>query len=163
MAPRTAPVTDPEPDPATTVVAVFPAGLSNSTGFLLGKAAQRAVLEFEGRLRPFGLRSREYGVLSLIQTAGPQSQQAIGEALRIDRTTMVNVIDGLERRNLVTRIRDPRDRRKYAITLTPDGIELLDTHLVGLDDEVNSLLTEALDDAEHRQLNALLLKMLGAA
>ena len=49
------------------------------------------------------------------------SQQAIGERLRIDRTTMVSLIDDLERAGYVKRDRNPGDRRAYVITLTPAG------------------------------------------
>jgi DNA-binding MarR family transcriptional regulator len=47
---------------------------------------------------------------------GSLSQQAIGERLRIDRTTMVALIDDLERGGYVKRERNPHDRRAYVIT-----------------------------------------------
>jgi DNA-binding MarR family transcriptional regulator len=139
----------------------LPSKLATSTGFLLGKAAQRAQVEFEQRLKPFKLRSRDYGVLVLIRTQGPRSQQYIGEALRIDRTTMVGVIDDLERRGLVQRVRDPDDRRRYAVSLTDKARELVEGELVGIDAEVNAELTTLLSEAEHKRLNALLVKLLG--
>ena len=52
------------------------------------------------------------------------SQQAIGEALRIDRTTMVSLIDALERPGLVRRERNRADRRAYSIRLTAKGRRL---------------------------------------
>src|SRR3954453_2673227 len=141
----------------------LPSKLATSTGFLLGKAAQRAQVAFEQRLPPYKLRSREYGVLVLIRTQGPRSQQYIGEALRIDRTTMVAVIDDLERQGLVQRGRDPDDRRRYSISLTGRGRELVEGELVGIDAEVNAQLTALLSEAEHKRLNALLIKLLGEA
>ena len=56
--------------------------------------------------------------------AHARSQQAIGEALRIDRTTMVSLVDQLERRGLVRRERNPADRRAYTIGLTAEGRDL---------------------------------------
>jgi DNA-binding MarR family transcriptional regulator len=97
----------------------------------------------------------------LIRTQGPRSQQYIGEALRIDRTTMVGVIDDLERRGLVQRVRDPDDRRRYAVSLTDKARELVEGELVGIDAEVNAELTTLLSEAEHKRLNALLVKLLG--
>jgi DNA-binding MarR family transcriptional regulator len=52
---------------------------------------------------------------------GSLSQQAIGERLRTDRTTMVDLIDDLERAGYVRRERNPGDRRAYVITLTAAG------------------------------------------
>ena len=45
-------------------------------------------------------------------SSGPQSQGWIGERLGIDRTTMVQLVDELERRGLVERKRNPNDRRQ---------------------------------------------------
>lgn len=107
-------------------------GLSRSVGFLLSKAADLVTADFAEALRAYGVRPREYGVLTLIEERGPQSQQRIGERLQIDRTTMVAIIDSLERAGLVTRVRDPEDRRRYAVTLSDRGRELLarDLHRV---------------------------------
>jgi DNA-binding MarR family transcriptional regulator len=42
---------------------------------------------------------------------------------------MVSVVDGLERLGLVDRARDPADRRKYAIGITDEGLDLLHREL----------------------------------
>jgi DNA-binding MarR family transcriptional regulator len=107
-------------------------GLSRSIGFLLSKAAGLVTADFEDALRAYGIRPREYGVLTLVEERGPQSQQRISERLQIDRTTMVAIIDSLEKAGLVTRVRDPEDRRRYAVTLSDRGRELLahDLHRV---------------------------------
>jgi DNA-binding MarR family transcriptional regulator len=138
-------------------------GLFGSTGFLLGKAAQIVVGAFEEALKPYGLRSREFGVLALIHQEGPQSQHRLGELLRIDRTTMVTVIDELEQRGLVQRTRDPADRRRYAITLTPEGDKLMAGDLGRLDQRVNAAFLRPLSAAERRQLVELLRRLVGEA
>lgn len=138
-------------------------GLFSSTGFLLGKAAQIVVGAFEEALKPYGLRSREFGVLALIHQNGPQSQHQLGELLRIDRTTMVAVIDDLEQRGLVQRTRDPADRRRYAITLTGDGAQLMDGDLGRLDQTVNAAFLRPLSRTERRQLVELLRRVVGEA
>src|SRR5438132_14403186 len=77
--------------------AVFPGSLAKRTGFLLAKASQRARELSEGSLAPIGIKPRHYCVLALLGEAGPSTQQALGDRLRIDRTSMVGVIDRLER------------------------------------------------------------------
>lgn len=72
------------------------------------------------RLEPMGLSVRLCGVLNLL-AEGPVSQQAIGERLGIDRTTMVEIIDELESQEVVVRRRNPSDRRSYALNLTSKG------------------------------------------
>ena len=90
-------------------------------GALLFIASQAAQELANKRLAPLGFGVRAFGVLTVLAEQGPLSQQAIGEQLKIDRTTMVAMIDELEQSGLVRRDRSPRDRRAYAVTLTANG------------------------------------------
>ncbi|MEN3539914.1 MarR family transcriptional regulator [Microbispora sp. ZYX-F-249] len=111
---------------------------------------------FESAMEPFGLKSKDFIVLTAIDAMGPQSQQQLARAHGIDRTTMVSVVDGLERLGLVRRSRDPGDRRKYAIVLTGEGESLL-RHELGpamlgaLDDFLTPLTPD-----EREQFNRML-------
>jgi DNA-binding MarR family transcriptional regulator len=49
----------------------------------------------------------------------------IGDALEIDRTSMVGLVDDLEQLNFVVRVIDPEDRRAFRVTLTPEGLRVL--------------------------------------
>jgi DNA-binding MarR family transcriptional regulator len=99
----------------------LPAALSERLGFLLGRAhmALRALVERE--LAPLGLGVKELGALSVLAEEGPLSQQRLGERQGVDRTTMVAVVDNLERGGLVERRRDQRDRRAYSLHATAEG------------------------------------------
>jgi DNA-binding MarR family transcriptional regulator len=138
--------------------APLPAALAASTGYVLSKAAQRAVETFEAALRPLGIRSRHYGVLTLLVEDGPLSQQVLGERLRVDRTTMVAVVDDLERLGLAERRRDPADRRAYAIHPKPAGEETL-TRARTLLAEAEEAIFAPLSAAERRQLRDLLVRL----
>jgi len=101
-------------DPSVAAPSERPGGLL----FLASQAAQQLANE---RLSPLGITAREFGVLTLLARAGQLSQQAIGEQLRIDRTTMVAMVDVLEQAGFVRRERNLTDRRAYAVKLTPRG------------------------------------------
>src|SRR5256885_8585368 len=88
---------------------------------LLVIAARTGQERASSRLAPLGLTVRTCGILNLLVDQGPLSQQAIGEMLSIDRTTMVEIVDELEHAGIVRRIRNPRDRRAYLVTLAPGG------------------------------------------
>lgn len=62
-----------------------------------------------------------YGTLVLIDRNQGMSQSSLARALSLDRSTMVAVIDQLERRGLVQRRKDPLDRRRHALHLTEGG------------------------------------------
>ncbi|MFF8958299.1 MarR family winged helix-turn-helix transcriptional regulator [Streptomyces sp. NPDC014894] len=98
-------------------------------------------------------------VLKMLKDVGPSSQQELSEQLRIDRSVMVGCIDGLEDSGLVRRERHPRDRRAYAVTLTPEAGPVLDEAESGVPALLDRAF-EALTPAERRTLTRLVGKIL---
>ena len=72
-----------------------------------------------------GLSGKGFGALILLVGEGPLSQQRLGERQGVDRTTMVAVVDELEKAGFVERRRDPRDRRAYSLQATAKGRRVL--------------------------------------
>lgn len=54
-------------------------------------------------LAPFGIDARELGILLVIASHEPGSQQQAAQRLGIDRTSMVARLDALEEKGLVSR------------------------------------------------------------
>jgi DNA-binding MarR family transcriptional regulator len=98
----------------------IPPSLANRPGALLTIAARTGQELARRRLSPMGLTVQLCGVLNLL-AEGPISQQALGEQLGIDRTTVVELIDELEQQGVVVRRRNPADRRSYSLHLTARG------------------------------------------
>lgn len=73
----------------------------------------------------------------------PESQQHAAARLGVDRTTMVDLLDGMEGKGLVARQADPGDRRGNVIVLTSAGRRTL------------KKATAASDEAERRLLGGL--------
>lgn len=93
-----------------------------------------------------GLRTRHFAVLSVLECCAPMSQRAAADAADIDPATMVKTVDDLERLGLVTRARNPRDRRVQVLALTPAGHEELarsEVLLAGIEDAVFAPIGEA--------------------
>jgi DNA-binding MarR family transcriptional regulator len=80
------------------------------------------------------------------------------EWLRVDRTTMVAVVDELERQELVVRRRLASDRRGYARELTSAGAALLARGREVIA-EAETRALGALTVAERRRLHALLARL----
>ncbi|MEM7443308.1 MAG: MarR family transcriptional regulator [Pseudomonadota bacterium] len=90
------------------------------------RRAQIAIFQkFRAATAAFDLTPGQFGVLVLIDSNEGLSQSELGEALGIDRSTMVAVIDRLEARGLVVRAPSPSDRRSYALKLSDEGASLL--------------------------------------
>ena len=92
---------------------------------LLGYALRRAqVAVFQNFTDVVGaseLTPGQFGVLVVIDANPGLSQTQLGNALGIDRSTVVAVIDRLESRDLVARQPAPNDRRSHALHLTDAG------------------------------------------
>ena len=85
----------------------------------------------------------------------PMTQKALGDMLRIDRTTMVTLIDDLERKGYVIRHRHPRDRRAFLIEPTDEGRAAKVAAVRILDAQKRRFLAPLTPD-QQEQLGALL-------
>jgi DNA-binding MarR family transcriptional regulator len=99
--------------------------LPDLLGFHL-RCAQVAVFQhFHRAVGMVEISPPQLGALLLIEANPGISQSAIAEALRFDRSTLVQIVDRLERRGLMVREPSASDRRSHALKLTAAGAKLL--------------------------------------
>ena len=67
----------------------------------------------------------QFGVLEALYHKGPLCQRDIGSKILKSSGNITLVIDNLEKRNLVSRVRDENDRRYFVINLTEPGRDLI--------------------------------------
>ena len=133
----------------------LPEELLASTVFLLAKLGfaikARAIEEFERA----GFNLYQYSVLAILSEKARETQATIADALQLDRSQLVGILDALEERELVERRRDPTDRRRHTVSLTPEGKRQLvrlrsivkrieDGFLAPLDKDARAALHDAL-------------------
>ena len=155
-APKTAPQA-PEAEGAD-----LPPALVGRIGFLLGRAHMKGRELGNKALEPLELEVKQYGALAVLASEGALSQQALGERLGCDRTTMVALMDDLERKGHTKRRRNPDDRRAYALELTPSGRSILGRANRRLDAAEQSIFA-ALSPDERATLRELLIRLIGSA
>lgn len=102
----------------------LPAALAVRPLFLVKRLRALLTEAIDAQLAPLDIDVREFTVLVLLDSEGPRTQQRISERLRIDRTTVVSLVDSLQAKELLTRNRDPQDRRVYIVAITPAGTKL---------------------------------------
>ena len=84
---------------------------------------QEARLRVDRALAPLDLRSKEFWLLA-IAGAGNVSQHEMAELIGLDPSSMVAVLDGMERRGWLHRQRNPHDRRVQWVQRTEEGDRL---------------------------------------
>jgi DNA-binding MarR family transcriptional regulator len=99
--------------------------LDELVGYHLRRAQSRVFDDFLATVGGDGVTPGQFGVLVLIEANPGLSQSALAKALGIERSTMVAVIDRLERQGLVRRDPSASDRRSYALAVTAAGDRLL--------------------------------------
>jgi DNA-binding MarR family transcriptional regulator len=102
-----------------------------------------------------GFRPGCIGVLHVVAAREPVSQREVSEQLMLDPSDLVTLVDILERAGLVERRRDPTDRRRYALEVTPRG-QLAVVRLREINQLTNEELLAPLDEDERAQLADLI-------
>ena len=123
----------------------------------LARVGRRATESFKsGCLRP-----RHMIALKLLGERGPMTQHAVGIALSLDPSNVVGLLNELEERELITRRRDPADRRRHIVELSTAGsgqVTLSCDQLGVVEDDLFKTLT----DDERATLYGLLSRAVAA-
>lgn len=93
-------------------------------GYHLKRTSNDILADLAETLKPFELRMLTYTALVLIVDNPGMRQYQLADAMDIERSNLVIVLDELERRGLIMRDRVPTDRRAYALRATLPGIHL---------------------------------------
>ena len=99
--------------------------LTSLLGYHLRRAQVAVFQHFAAAMGEAEITPGQFGVLTVINSNPGLSQTQLGNALGIDRSTVVAVIDRLESRGLVVRAVSLTDRRSHALRLSDEGARLL--------------------------------------
>jgi len=108
-------------------------------------------------LKLVGLSPNQYNVLRILRGAGEQGLccREVAERMVTRDPDITRLVDRLERRSLLTRSRDSKDRRIITVRITPDGLKIL-KDLDGPMEEYNRNRLSHMDKADLRKLSDLL-------
>ncbi len=127
----------------------------------VAKANDRFKKTHSKHVLKYKLTGPQFGVLSVLKTYGSVPLKKISEELMVTGANITCVVDNLEKNKLVTRIPSKKDRRVILAELTKKGKDKVENILP---DYLDTLTTTGknLNEAEQKQLLALLNKFLGA-
>jgi MarR family transcriptional regulator, lower aerobic nicotinate degradation pathway regulator len=136
----------------------LPEELASSTPFLMKRLGFKLKDQSMAAYDKAGLHPYHHAVLAVLDEGTRETQGAIADALGYDRGQLVGLLDELEERRLVERRRDPADRRRQSVRLTPDGKRAL-AKLRALAQQLEDDFLASLDEDERAQLHALLRRL----
>jgi DNA-binding MarR family transcriptional regulator len=146
-----------------TSLAIFLGTMGDTSGpaatVLLTQLARRVYRSANDEV--LGMRLKPYATLCHLRDQGEMAQQALGELCHLDANNLVLVLNELEAAGQAERRRDPTDRRRHIVAITPAGRRALvraEQGMASIEDEVLG----ALGADERASLRELLARALEA-
>ena len=136
----------------------LPEDLVSSALFLLKRLGMAAKERSGGAYAETGLHPYHHAILAVLDDGSRETQGAIADALGYDRGQLVGLLDELEEAGLVERRRDPNDRRRHVVRMTPAGRKAL-AKLRALSRRLEEGFLAVLDEGERDTLHRLLLAL----
>lgn len=133
--------------------------LPQLVGYAVRRAQLRIFQDFIETMAEVDIRPGQFSVLTVIAANRGLKQAEVCEALGFKRANLVVMLDELERRGLVKRVRGASDRRSRALHLTKAG-EVLLLRLNGLVAQHERRFIRRIGEDGKRQLLGLLAKLI---
>lgn len=111
-------------------------------------------------LAPLGLAARDFFLLTIVREQA-RPQRELASICGLDPSSMVPVLDALEKHGWIERCPDPHDRRVHLITLSAEG-RAMHTRALRLARRMEAQRMRRLSAAERAQLRELLRKLVDA-
>ncbi|MFJ9786761.1 MarR family winged helix-turn-helix transcriptional regulator [Amycolatopsis sp. NPDC101161] len=133
----------------------MPAPATAPIGVVLARTAKTAGRAFDQALAAAGGSQPVWQILISLKTRPVANQRELADAVGVQGATLTHHLNGMETAGLVTRRRDPENRRVHLVTLTPEGEQLF-LRLASAAIAHDERMRKGLSDAEIAQLADLL-------
>lgn len=128
---------------------------TQSLGYLARYAHRAFVKALENELAPHGILTGQWSVLRILWDTEGLSQVELAERMRVEKSSLTSVLEGMERGGLILRARNADDRRKINIRLTARG-RRLKAELLPYVGKINRRATRGMGEDEVAQLRRAL-------
>ncbi len=124
-------------------------------GLLFARIARMSGHGLSRSLDALGMTGHEFAILHRLEQGGSAHGRELSRTLRLHPSNLVAMLDQLELDGLIVRRRDPRDRRRQLIKLTPTGTRRLRSAEAAVAEAERELLSPLSAD-ESRELHTYL-------
>ncbi len=122
------------------------------------RTAQAIRRAYESRLASLDLNLSQASVLGFLVDSGPLTQTHLAASLGLGRAATGAIIDVLEKRGLLERRPDPKDRRVWLVVVTDAGVEL-SRPVLRIDRSLRGDLRTGISRRERQVLAGLLVRL----
>ena len=122
--------------------------MEKDLGALVMGLGRRLIAMEQPILARHGVSMWGYVVLTALRDNPMRTQAALAASINADKTRLIPVLDELQRRGLIEREPDPRDRRVRLLGLTPDGRDLQQRVQTDIRRDEKSLMSEMSDEEQ---------------
>lgn len=126
--------------------------------FLLHDVARLLRVDADKRARAHGMTRAQWGILIWLEREPGISQKELAELLEVEPITVARLVDRLERRGMVERRPDPRDRRIWRLHLLLPA-QLLLREINQQRSEMARLVTDGVDEDSQTIMIEALVRM----
>ncbi len=131
----------------------------NSIGYLMRRGASLLREQLEASFSDAGVTFVQWATLILLRDNPLLTQADLCRDLRHDSGAFTRLVDQLERRDLIQRVRSDADRRSVQLHLTDAGRATIETNLPLVVDRLNQALAD-FTPAEVAAFTSLLTRMI---
>jgi DNA-binding MarR family transcriptional regulator len=129
-----------------------------SSGFLMARLGMAFKAKALAKIDEEGFEAHHYSLLAILGEGSRETQATIADALSLDPSRLVALLDTLEERGLVARQRDPQDRRRHVVSITADGQSQLE-RLRSIAREVEDEFMAPFDAEERAKFHEMLMRL----
>lgn len=134
----------------------------NSVGYLISKVRLELYSHVDRALAPYDMTTAQFSIMSHLAYNLADSASALCSGMSYDPGAMTRMVDRLEAKGFIRRVRGRDDRRKVHLELTKEGRAAFPEMMERVVEVLNGLL-KGFTKAEASQLQELLKRMLANA
>ena len=131
----------------------------SSIGYLVNRVRTEMLSAIDREMEPFDVTSAQYIIMAHLAHGLSDSPSSMCKSIAYDPGAMTRMIDRLEAKRLLRRVRSEEDRRALKLELTDEGKALFPKMRVKVVGVLNHLLRD-FSKSDARQLENLLQRML---
>jgi DNA-binding MarR family transcriptional regulator len=132
--------------------------MSETIGFLIHDTARLFRRELNDRMRHSGVTALQWRLLAYLARNEGSNQVKLAEFLEVEPITLSRMIDRLADAGMLSRRRDPDDRRAWRLYLEAKSLPLID-ELRAASAQLAETAQEGLSEEERKQLSELVERM----